>query len=181
MRPPVHRPGAERGVPGSRVAAGRAGADQRGRAIDPRGRHRPDKWPTRGPFSSPPPACALDRDHTWISQLQVRTSSPASDQLDAAVAAGATAVGVFHRQVSVGEIPDLASCDGVTPPPSVVDQWLHYGPLLVPGRASGPGPAATATLTLPAGGLVTRHGSVAVTLYFAQAGPLIIDLPVDRA
>ncbi len=121
------------------------------------------------------------RDHTWISQLQVRTSSPASDQLDAAVAAGSTAVGVFHRQVSVGEIPDLASCDGVTPPPSVVDQWLHYGPLLVPGRASGPGPAATATLTLPAGGLVTRHGRVAVTLYFAQAGPLIIDLPVDRA
>jgi hypothetical protein len=119
--------------------------------------------------------------HAWISQLQVQTSSPASDQLDAALAAGATAVGVFHREVSVGEIPDLASCDGVTPPPSVVDQWLHYGPLLVPGRASGPGPAATATLTLPPGGLMARHGSVAVTLYFAQAGPLIIDLPVDRA
>jgi hypothetical protein len=119
--------------------------------------------------------------HAWISQLQVQTSSPASDQLDAALAAGATAVGVFHREVSVGEIPDLASCDGVTPPPSVVDEWLHYGPLLVPGRASGPAPAATATLTLPADRLVTRQGSVAVTLYFAQAGPLILDLPVDRA
>ncbi len=78
------------------------------------------------------------------------TSSPASDQLDAALAAGATAVGVFHRQVSVGEIPDLASCDGDTPPPRVVDQWLHYGPLLVPGRASGPGPAGDRHPDLPA-------------------------------
>jgi hypothetical protein len=117
----------------------------------------------------------------WISQLQVRTSSPASDQLDAALAAGDTAVGVFHQRVSVGEIPDLASCDGDTPPTSVVDHWLHYGPLLVPGRVSGPAPAATAALTLPAAGLVTTGGSVAVTLYFAQAGPVTIDLPFDRA
>ena len=117
----------------------------------------------------------------WISQLQVQTRSPASDQLDAALAAGDTAVGVFHQRVSVGEIPDLASCDSETPPPSVVDHWLHYGPLLVPGRANGPTPAATATLTVPAAGLATTGGRRAVTLYFARAGPVIVDLPFDRA
>lgn len=114
------------------------------------------------------------------SNLRVTTSGRASDQLDAALAAGGTAVGVYHQRVSVGEIPDLASCDGEVPSPKVVDHWLHYGPLLVPGRTSGTAAPATATLTVPRAGLVAERG-LAVTLYFAHAGPLTLDLPVARA
>ena len=44
--------------------------------------------------------------------LRLTTTATASDQLDAALAAGRAAVGVYHQQVSVGEISDLASCDG---------------------------------------------------------------------
>jgi hypothetical protein len=115
---------------------------------------------------------------TLISDLQVTTTAQASDQLDAAVAPGDAAVGVYHRQVSVGEIPDLASCDGDLPAPSVVDHWLHYGPLLVPGRASAPAPPANATLTVDTGGRVPTGGKMAVTLYFAAGGPVTLDLPV---
>jgi hypothetical protein len=114
------------------------------------------------------------------SQLQVTTRAVASDQLDVALAANDTAVGVYHQRVSVGEIPDLASCDSQVPPPSVVDHWLHYGPLLVPGRSSGPASPASAVLTLAAGGAVSVGSTVAVTLYFSHAGKLILDLPVDR-
>jgi hypothetical protein len=120
-------------------------------------------------------------DHAWVSNLQVRTSASDSDQLDAALAAGETAVGVFHQRVSVGEIPDLASCDSQTPPASVVNWWLHYGPLLVPGRNNGPATAATATLNLPAADLNASGGRVPVTLYFAHAGQVIVDLPLDRS
>ena len=118
---------------------------------------------------------------TLISDLQVTTTAQASDQLDAAVAPGDAAVGVYHRQVSVGEIPDLASCDGDLPAASVVDHWLHYGPLLVPGRASATGPPAKATLTVNTGGQVPAGGNVAVTLYFAAGGQITLDLPVRRA
>ena len=44
----AHRPGAERAVPGSRVAVAGLVLIERGRAIDPRGRHRPDKGPRGG-------------------------------------------------------------------------------------------------------------------------------------
>jgi len=118
---------------------------------------------------------------TLISDLQVTTTAQASDQLDAAVAPGDAAVGVYHRQVSVGEIPDLASCDGDLPAASVVDHWLHYGPLLVPGRASAPAAPANATLTVDTGGRVPASGKVAVTLYFAAGGQVTLDLPVRRA
>jgi hypothetical protein len=115
---------------------------------------------------------------TLVSDLQITTTAPASDQLDAAVAPGDAAVGVYHRQVSVGEIPDLASCDGDLPAPGVVDRWLHYGPLLVPGRASAAAPPANATLTVDTGGRVPAGGTVAVTLYFATGGQVTLDLPV---
>jgi hypothetical protein len=118
--------------------------------------------------------------NTWISSLRLSTSGPASDQLDAALAAGGAPVAVFHQRVSVGEIPDLASCDGDTPPPQVVGEWLHYGPLLVPGRTGGPVPPATATLTVPRAGAVTTAGKVAITLYFVGAGQLSLDVPVDE-
>jgi hypothetical protein len=118
---------------------------------------------------------------TLVSNLQVTTDASASDQLDAALAAGNAAVAVYHQQVSVGEIPDLASCDGDRPAVSVVDGWLHYGPLLVPGRSSGPAPAATATLTTSTSGWAPGSGKVAITLYFARAGRLTLDLTVRPA
>jgi hypothetical protein len=113
----------------------------------------------------------------WTSDLRITTSNPASDQLDAALAGGDTAAGVYHQQVSVGELTDLASCDGDSPPPQVVDQWLHYGPLTVPGRMYGPAPPARATLTVPSAA-IPPGDRLAVTLYFARAGRLTLDLPV---
>jgi len=113
------------------------------------------------------------------SDLRITTRSSASDQLDAALAAGDTAVSVYHQQVSVGEISDLASCDGQRPSQLTVEQWLHQGPLLVPGRAYGASSAASAALTVPAGGVSIRR-SMAVTLYFSRSGQLTLDLPVRR-
>ena len=117
---------------------------------------------------------------TLTGQLGVGTSGTASDQLDAALAAGDAAVGVYHQQVSVGEISDLASCDGDRPSPLTLDQWLHYGPLLVPGRAYGPSPAARGTLTVGPG-RPSAARSLAITFYFAHAGQVTLDLPVRRA
>lgn len=117
---------------------------------------------------------------TLTGNLRLATSGPASDQLDAALADGDAAVGVYHRQVSVGEISDLASCDGDLPSPVTVSQWLHYGPLLVPGRAYGPSPPATATLTIGTGGVLAPR-SVAITFYFAHAGQLTLAVPVRPA
>ena len=71
---------------------------------------------------------------TLITSVQVSTSGQPSDQLDAVIAAGGAPVAVYHQRVNVGEIPDLAGCGGA-PPPGMVDHWLHYGPLLVPGRS----------------------------------------------
>ena len=114
------------------------------------------------------------------TDLRITTSGPASDQLDEALAAGGSAVDLYHQQVSVGELSDLASCDGSVPPVGLVDQWLHEGPLLVPGRAYGAVGPATATLTMAATPVATG-GTLAVTLYFAHAGQLTLDLPVRRA
>jgi hypothetical protein len=128
------------------------------------------------------------------SELQITTSGQASDQLDVALAPGASAASVYHRQVSVGEISDLASCDGTVPPTAVVNRWLHYGPLLVPGRSYGKAAPASATLSIPSTGIpgttpstgvpsagVSAQRSVAITLYFAHAGQVTLDLPVRRA
>jgi hypothetical protein len=117
--------------------------------------------------------------HDFTSRLRITTSGMASDQLDAALAPGDAAVGVYHQQVNVGEIPDLASCDGDIPAAGIVDNWLHYGPLLVPGRSSGPSPPASATLAVPIGGAISVGNTVAVTLYFAHAGQVVLHLPVE--
>lgn len=118
---------------------------------------------------------------TLTASLQVTTSAQPSDQLDAAIAAGGAPVAVYHGRVSVGEIPDLASCDIGQPPPAVVDRWLHYGPLLVPGRSGGASPPADATLTVQPAGPLRAGGSLAITLYFAGAGSLTLRLPVESA
>jgi hypothetical protein len=116
---------------------------------------------------------------TLTTSVQVSTSGQASDQLDAAIAADGAAVAVYHQRVNVGELPDLAGCGAETPSSSVVDRWLHYGPLLVPGRSGGLSGSAAATLTVPAG--YGRPGAtLAITLYFAQAGSVRLRLPVSR-
>ncbi len=112
--------------------------------------------------------------------LRLTTTATASDQLDAALAAGRAAVGVYHQQVSVGEISDLASCDGALPSPPTVADWLHYGPLVVPGRAYGPSPPASGTLTVGASS-ISLVRSLAITFYFAHAGQLTLDVPVRGA
>jgi hypothetical protein len=118
---------------------------------------------------------------TLTTYLQVSTSGQASDQLDAAIAAGGGAVAVHHQQVNVGEISDLTGCGTEPPPPGVVSYWLHYGPLLVPGRSGGPAPPADATLTVLPGASWPASSTVAITLYFAYAGSVILRLPVSPA
>jgi hypothetical protein len=75
----------------------------------------------------------------------------------------------------------LSGCGAETPPPGVVDRWLHYGPLLVPGRSGGVSPPATATLTVAPGSSLPRGATLAITLYFAHAGSVLLHLPVSRA
>ena len=117
---------------------------------------------------------------TLTSSLQVSTGGQPSDQLDAAIAADGAAVAVYHQRVSVGELPDLSGCGAETPSPAVVDRWLHYGPLLIPGRSAGASPPAAATLTVPAGAVRPGGTTLAITLYFAQAGSVLLRLPVSR-
>ena len=87
---------------------------------------------------------------------------------------------VYHQRVSVGEIPDLAGC-GDNPPPGVVDHWLHYGPLLFPGRSGVSSPPADATLTVQPAASLPAGSILAITLYFANAGSVTLHLPVDQA
>ena len=87
---------------------------------------------------------------------------------------------VYHQRVSVGELPDLSGCGAETPSAAVVDHWLHYGPLLIPGRSGGASPPAAATLTVPPGADLPPGATLAVTLYFAQAGSVRLRLPVSR-
>jgi hypothetical protein len=118
---------------------------------------------------------------TLTTSLQVSTSGQPSDQLDAAIAAGGAPVAVYHQRVNVGELPDLAGCGAETPSAAVVDRWLHYGPLLIPGQSGGPSLPAAATLTVPAGSARAGGATLAVTLYFAHAGSVLLRLPVMRA
>jgi hypothetical protein len=117
---------------------------------------------------------------TLTASVQVSTSGQPSDQLDAAIAADGAPVGVYHQRVNVGELPDLAGCGAETPTPAVVDRWLHYGPLLVPGRSGGSSPPAVATLTVAPGSALAPGAALAITLYFAQAGSVLLRLPVSR-
>jgi hypothetical protein len=117
---------------------------------------------------------------TLTASVQVSSSGQSSDQLDAAIAGSGSPVGMYHQRVNVGEITDLTGCGGDPAPPGVVDHWLHYGPLLVPGRTGAPAQRAAATLTVRQGTTQARQ-AVAITLYFAQAGAVTVDLPVERS
>jgi hypothetical protein len=133
-----------------------------------------------GPITITTTALRHGRSGTLTASLQVSTSGQNSDQLDAAIAGSGSPVGMYHQQVNVGEITDLTGCGGDPAPPRVVDHWLHYGPLLVPGRTGGPAKPASATLLVQQANAPARQ-AVAITLYFAQAGAVTVDLPVERS
>ena len=134
-----------------------------------------------GPITVSATALSPGPAGTLTAGLQVSTSGQPSDQLDAAIAAGGAVVGLYHQQVYAGEIPDLTDCGGEDAPLGVVDQWLHYGPLLVPGRSGGPAPPADATLTVQQAARLPADAILAITLYFAHAGSVTLQLPVDHA
>jgi hypothetical protein len=117
---------------------------------------------------------------TLTASVQLSTSGPRRDQLDAVLAPGGGTVALYHEQVSLAEVPDLTGCGGDAPPLPVVENWLHYGPLPVPGRSAGPGPRADATLTVRPATRVAGP-TLTVTLYFANGGVLPLTLPVDRS
>jgi hypothetical protein len=117
---------------------------------------------------------------TLTASVQLSTSGRRSDQLDAAIAAGGGTVALYHEQVSLAEVPDLTGCGGDVTPLPVVEHWLHYGPLQVPGQSAGPAPPVDATLTVrPVTPVVGK--TLTVTLYFAGGGVLPLNLPVDRS
>jgi len=134
-----------------------------------------------GPVTVSATALAPGPGGTLTASLRVSTSGQPSDQLDAATAADGAPVAVYHQQVNVGELPDLSGCGAETPSPAVVDTWLHYGPLLIPGRSGGASPPATATLTVQPGSALPPGTSLAITFYFAYAGSVTLRLPVSRA
>lgn len=134
-----------------------------------------------GPVTVSATALAPGPGGTLTASVQVSTSGQPSDQLDAATAADGAPVAVYHQQVNVGELPDLSGCGAETPPPAVVDTWLHYGPLLIPGRSAGASPPAAATLTVQPGSALPPGAGLAITFYFARAGSVTLRLPVSRA
>jgi hypothetical protein len=112
---------------------------------------------------------------TLTATMAVSTTSPRSDQLDAAIAADGAQVGVYHQVISLADMPDdLASCGGVVPPAAVVERWMHYGPLTVPGKSRADATLAVRLATAP-----PASGTLAVTLYFANGEALILRLPVS--
>jgi len=132
-----------------------------------------------GPITVSATALRLGASGTLTTDVRVTTIGRTSDQLDAAIADGIP-VGVYHEVIALTDMPDdLASCGGVVPPSGVVEQWMHYGPLVVYGTSAGSSAAADATLTVPAGSDARPGGTVAVTLYFARAGSLVLRLPVS--
>ncbi len=134
-----------------------------------------------GPVTISATALVAGMGGTLTANVQISTSGQPSDQLDAATAADGAPVAVYHQQVNVGELPDLSGCGAETPSPAVVDTWLHYGPLLIPGRSGGASPPATATLTVQPGSALPPGTSLAITFYFAHAGSVTLRLPVSRA
>ncbi len=134
-----------------------------------------------GPVTVSATALAPGPGGTLTASVQVSTSAQPSDQLDAATAADGATVAVYHQQVNIGELPDLSGCGAETPSPAVVGTWLHYGPLLIPGRSGGASPPATATLTVQPVSALRPGTAVAITFYFAHAGPVTLRLPVSRA
>jgi hypothetical protein len=126
-------------------------------------------------------ATALHRgpSGTLTANVQFSTSGPRSASLDAVTAADGGTVALYHEQVSLAEVPDLTGCGGGAAPLPVVERWLHYGPLQVPGQSAGPAPPVDATLTVRPATPVAGQ-TLTVTLYFAGGGVLPVVLPVSR-
>jgi hypothetical protein len=116
---------------------------------------------------------------TLTASVRLSTSGPRSAQLDAVTAAGGGTASLYHEQVSLAEVPDLTGCGGDTAPLSVIERWLHYGPLQVPGQSAGPARPVDATLTVQPAAPVAGQ-ALTVTLYFAGGGVLPVTLPVSR-
>ena len=133
-----------------------------------------------GPLTVSATALRPGPSGTLTASVRVSTSGRHSDQLDAAIAAGGGPVALYHEQVSLAEVPDLTSCGGGRVPLTVVDHWLHYGPLEVPGQSGGPASPVGATLTVRPAAPVAGP-TLTVTLYFADGGVLPLNLPVDRS
>jgi hypothetical protein len=115
---------------------------------------------------------------TLTANLRFSTSGPRSDRLDAVIAAGGGTAALYHEQVSLAEVPDLTGCGGGAPPLAVIERWLHYGPLPVPGQTNGATPPVPATLTVqPVTKIVSP--TLTVTLYFAGGGVLPLTLPLN--
>jgi hypothetical protein len=130
-----------------------------------------------GPLTVSATALRPGPSGTLTASVRLSTNGQRSDQLDAAIAAGGGTVAVYHEQVSLAEVPDLTGCGGDATPLPVLEHWLHYGPLQVPGRSAGPAPAVAATLTVrPVTPIAGK--TLTVTLYFAGGGVLPLDLPV---
>jgi hypothetical protein len=116
---------------------------------------------------------------TLTATVQLSTSARRSAQLDAAVAADGGTVALYHQQVSLAEVPDLTGCGGDPTPLPVIESWLHYGPLQVPGQSAAGATPVDATLTVQPVAPVAGH-TLTVTLYFAGGGVLPVTLPVSR-
>jgi len=119
-------------------------------------------------------------DGTLTASLQISTSAWRSDQLDVAIAADGEAVAVYHQLVGLIDLSDLSSCGSVAPPEAVIDNWLHYGPLPLPGRSGGLSPPTTATLTVRPVPSLSPGAVLVITLYFARAGSVPLRLPVSQ-
>ena len=133
-----------------------------------------------GPITVSATALSPGPSGTLTATMRVSTAGPRSDQLDAALASDGAPVGVYHQVISLTDVPDdLASCGGAVPPPAVVQQWMHYGPLTVPGQSSGASRPADATLTVRPVSALPPGGTLAITLYFANAGPVVLRMPVS--
>jgi hypothetical protein len=132
-----------------------------------------------GPITVSATALSPGPSGTLTAGIQVSTAGARPDQLDAAIAADGAPTGIYHQVISLADIPDdLASCGGAIPPTAVVQRWLHYGPLTVPGQSGGPYPPADATITVQPLTAAPPGGTLAITLYFANAGALVLNLPV---
>jgi hypothetical protein len=115
---------------------------------------------------------------TLTARMRVTTSGQHADELDAAIAADGAPVAVYHEWVSAATLSDLTDCGGEVTPPTVVQRWLHYGPLPVPGRSGGQLMPADATVTVQQAASPPAGRTLAITLYFASAGALVLRLPV---
>ena len=132
-----------------------------------------------GPLTVSATALRPGPSGTLTASVRLSTSGPRSASLDAAIASGGGTVTLYHDQVSLAEVPDLTGCGGDAAPLPVVERWLHYGPLQVPGSGqfAGPAPPVDATLTVqPAAPIASK--TLTVTLYFAGGGVLPLTLPV---